>query len=86
MGEDFKRKIGDAVDEHGDKIDKGLDKAAEAADNKTGGKYSDKIASGADKAKEFLGGLSSSDEDTATGEDAGEASGDETTERPRRDR
>lgn len=65
MAEDYKRKIGDAVDEHRDKIDEGLHKAAEAADERTGGKYSEQISSGVDKAKEFLGGLSDSDEQAA---------------------
>ena len=31
------------VDQHGDKISKGIDKAASTADQKTKGKYSDKI-------------------------------------------
>ncbi len=38
--------------EHGDKVDQGIDKAAEFADEKTGGKYSDKIDQGADRAKD----------------------------------
>jgi hypothetical protein len=43
-----------AVDQHGDKIASGLDKAADAIDAKTGGKHTDKIASGLDKAKDGL--------------------------------
>ena len=41
--DDAKKKLGDAVDKHGDKIGDGLDKAAKLADEKTKGKYSDKI-------------------------------------------
>ena len=43
-----------AVDQHGDKIASGLEKAADAVDAKTGGKHTDKIASGLDKAKDGL--------------------------------
>ena len=46
-----------AVDQHGDKIASGLDKAADAIDAKTGGKHTDKIASGLDKAKDGLDSL-----------------------------
>lgn len=37
-------KLREAVDKHGDKIAKGIDKAASTADSRTKGKYSDKIA------------------------------------------
>jgi len=50
----FKRakdKAGDLVDEHRDKIESGIDKAADVADDKTKGKYSDKIDKGADAAR-----------------------------------
>ncbi|MDT9593661.1 antitoxin [Nocardioides zeae] len=47
-------KASDAVDKHGDKINGGIDKAARFADEKTKGKYSDKIAKGTTKAKETL--------------------------------
>jgi hypothetical protein len=43
-----------AVDEHGDKISRGLDKAAETVDKKTKGKYSGQIDTGVGKAKEGL--------------------------------
>ncbi|WP_299050109.1 antitoxin [uncultured Nocardioides sp.] len=43
-----------AVDQHGDKIAKGLDRAASEADKRTKGKYSDKIAKGRVKAQEQL--------------------------------
>ena len=43
-----------AVDQHGDKIARGLDKAADAADKKTKGKYSGQIRTGLGKTKEGL--------------------------------
>ena len=47
-------KLTHAVDKHGDKISGGIDKAAAAADKKTGGKHSDKIAGATGKAREAL--------------------------------
>ncbi len=47
-------KVGDAVAEHGDKIESGLDKAADFVDDKTGGKYTDKIDAATGKAKDAL--------------------------------
>jgi hypothetical protein len=52
-----------AVDQHGDKIGEGIDKAADAADRKTGGKHADRIDSGADKAKDALDKLDGKDDD-----------------------
>ncbi|MFC7979412.1 antitoxin [Streptomyces cinereoruber] len=46
-----KEKVADLAQQHGEKIDQGLDKAARVVDEKTKGKYSDKIHSGTDKAK-----------------------------------
>ncbi len=43
-----------AVDEHGDKIARGIDSAAAAADKKTKGKYSRHLDTGSGKAKEAL--------------------------------
>lgn len=40
---------------HHDKVDKGVDKAADVVEKKTGGKYGDQINTGAEKAKESLG-------------------------------
>ncbi len=53
----FKKKAADVAEEHGDKIEAGIDKAAEVADDKTGGKYTDKIESGSEKAKDLVEGL-----------------------------
>ncbi|MGH3323795.1 MAG: antitoxin [Streptomyces sp.] len=57
----FKGKAEDAVGEHGDKIDSGLDKTAEVADEKTGGEHSDKIDQGVDKARDGLDSLGGQD-------------------------
>jgi hypothetical protein len=51
------------VDQHGDKIAKGVDKAAGAVDKKTGGKYTDKIAQARTKAKDGLDKLDGKNDD-----------------------
>ena len=43
-----------AVDDHGAKIADGIDKAADVADKKTGGKHHDKIAGATGKARQAL--------------------------------
>lgn len=58
-----KGKLGDAVDKHGEKISEGLDKAADFASEKTGGKYDDKIDAGVEKAKGALDKLDGKDDD-----------------------
>jgi len=50
----LKGKATQAVDQHGDKIAKGIDRAADAADRRTGGKHADKIAKGRTQAKSAL--------------------------------
>ena len=63
----FRRKATDVVDDHGQKIGDGVDKAADVADDKTGGKYSQQIDSGAGKAKDTLDSLDGKNDDiTAT--------------------
>ncbi|TDQ48746.1 antitoxin [Actinorugispora endophytica] len=54
-------KLGDAFDkakrlagEHSDKAEKGIDKAAEMAKKKTGGKYDEHIDKAGDSAGEYL--------------------------------
>lgn len=49
-----KEKVSDLAQQHGEKIEHGLDKAAKTVDTKTKGKYSSKIESGAGKAKQAL--------------------------------
>ncbi|MYW05846.1 antitoxin [Streptomyces sp. SID3343] len=53
--DNLKAKAEGLLGQHGDKADKGIDKAADIADTKTGGKHTDKIRSASDKAKEGLG-------------------------------
>jgi MT0933-like antitoxin protein len=61
--DDAKKKLEGAVDDHGDKIADGVDKAVDAIDSKTGGKYTDKLEGGADKAKDALDRLDGKDDD-----------------------
>jgi antitoxin protein of toxin-antitoxin system len=51
----FLDKAKDAAEQHDDKVDQGLEKAGDAADQKTGGKYDDKIDKGVDAAQERTG-------------------------------
>ncbi|MBO8201226.1 antitoxin [Streptomyces smyrnaeus] len=48
----FMDKVKGMLGQHGDKVQQGVDKAAKLADSKTKGKYSDKINTGARKAKD----------------------------------
>ncbi|MFC5804692.1 antitoxin [Streptomyces formicae] len=70
-----KDKVSDLAHQHEDKIEKfghGLDKAARKVDERTKGKYSDKIESGTGKAKDALGRLTHKDEGTGTDESTGQ--------------
>lgn len=73
--DDAKKKLSDAVDEHGDKIAQGVDKAGAVVDDKTGGKYSDKIQQGQEKAKDALDSLDGKNDDIT---DSGPISGPQT--------
>ena len=55
LAKDLTGKAREAVTEHSDKIDDGIDKAAEFVDDKTKGKYSDKIDSVQAKAHDVVG-------------------------------
>jgi hypothetical protein len=46
---------------HEDKIDDGIDKAADTADDKTGGKYTEHIDTAADKAHDVADDLGNQD-------------------------
>ncbi len=48
-------KAKDALSEHGDKLDPGIDKAGDLVDEKTGGKFADRVDQGQDMAKDRLG-------------------------------
>lgn len=62
-----KDKVSHLAQQHGDKIDQGLDKAAKVVDEKTKGKYSDRIRTGTGKAKDAVDRLAGPDQ----GRDAG---------------
>jgi hypothetical protein len=61
--DDMKAKAEDLVDQHGDKVSDGIDKAADLLDEKTGGKLGDKADLGADKAKDALDSLDGKNDD-----------------------
>jgi hypothetical protein len=50
--DELKDKAKDMLGQHADHADKGVDKAREAIDDKTGGKYADQLDNASDKAKE----------------------------------
>ncbi|MFB8103253.1 MULTISPECIES: antitoxin [Streptomyces] len=59
--EPAKDKVSDLAQQHGGKIEQGLDKAARTVDEKTKGKYTDKIGTGTRKAKEAVDKLGQKD-------------------------
>jgi hypothetical protein len=52
---DFMNKAKDFVDEHDEQVDRGLDKAGDAADQRTGGKYDEQIDKAVDQAQRRTG-------------------------------
>jgi hypothetical protein len=48
-------KAKDVLNQHPDKVEQGLDRAADLADKRTGGKHADKIDQGVGVAKQKLG-------------------------------
>lgn len=52
---DFTDKAKDFADEHDDKVDQGLQQAGDKVDDRTGGKYADKIEKGVDDAQRRTG-------------------------------
>ena len=50
-------KVKGLLGQHEDKVDDAIDKAADVADDKTGGEHTDKIDAAADKAKDVVEGL-----------------------------
>jgi hypothetical protein len=67
MFDKIRKKAEKAVDDHGDKIGSGIDKAADAVSKKTGGKHDDKISKGTSKAKDALDNLDGRNDDIADG-------------------
>ncbi len=51
----FLDKAKDAIDQHDDKVDQGLEKAGDFADQRTGGGHSEQIDRGVDMAQERTG-------------------------------
>ena len=62
-----KQQLTKAVDQHGNKIAQGMDKAADAIDKKTGGKHQDKIKQGRVKAQKALDKLDGKNDDFPKG-------------------
>ncbi|MBC9728500.1 antitoxin [Streptomyces sp. TRM68367] len=63
-----KGKVSDLAQQHGGKVQHGLDRAAKTVDEKTKGKYSDRIQTGTGKAKEAMDRLAhKGDSGTDTG-------------------
>jgi hypothetical protein len=62
-----KDKVSGLAQQHGGKIENGLDKAAKVVDEKTKGKYSDKIQTGTGKAKDAMDRLAHRDDPGSTG-------------------
>ncbi|MCT9107005.1 antitoxin [Streptomyces mirabilis] len=50
----LKDKAEELAEAHGDTISDGLEKAGDIVDDKTDGKYTDKIETGVDKAQEYV--------------------------------
>lgn len=67
MGFMDKDKLSDAAEQHGDKIDQGIDKGSDVADEKTGGKHSEQIDQGADRLREGVDDLGGGDAQGADG-------------------
>ncbi|MEU6776879.1 antitoxin [Streptomyces sp. NPDC046759] len=66
-------KVSDLARQHGGKVQHGLDKAAKAVDERTKGKYSDRIQAGTGKAKHAVDRLAHKEgpgPGTATGDPA----------------
>ncbi|CAL9402898.1 antitoxin [Streptomyces sp. enrichment culture] len=62
-----KGKVSDLAQQHGDKIQHGLDKAAKTVDQRTKGKYSDRIQTGTGKAKDAVDRLAQKDDPGSAG-------------------
>ncbi|MFE2889084.1 antitoxin [Streptomyces sp. NPDC059272] len=70
-----KDKVSGLAQQHGGKIENGLDKAAKMVDEKTKGKYSDKIQTGTGKAKDAMDRLAHKDDGTGSAGSAGPEAG-----------
>ncbi|KJK45254.1 hypothetical protein UK23_26830 [Lentzea aerocolonigenes] len=52
--DELKDKAKDLIGQHGDKVDQGVERAGQFADEKTGGQHSEHIDKGEEKLKEGL--------------------------------
>jgi uncharacterized protein YjbJ (UPF0337 family) len=66
--DNLKAKVSGFAQQHEGKVDRGLEKAAKVIDEKTKGKYSDKIHTGTDKAKGAMERIAHRDTGPAGGE------------------
>jgi MT0933-like antitoxin protein len=73
---DLKTKAVDATVERSDKIHEAVEKVASTADERTGGKYRERIQSASAKAGSLVDGLKSSDDQEAAAQSEERASGD----------
>ncbi|MEU1464176.1 antitoxin [Streptomyces sp. NPDC005727] len=62
-----KDKVSDLASRHGDRVQHGIDKAARAVDERTKGKYSDRIHAGTGRAKEAMDRLAHKEEPHVSG-------------------
>jgi MT0933-like antitoxin protein len=62
-----KAALTEAVDQHGDKIAQGIDKAGSVVNEKTGGKHADKIDQATGKARDALDSLDGKNDDIPPG-------------------
>ena len=67
-------KIKDLADEHADAVEGAIDKVAHVIDDKTGGKYSEQIEKGVEKAKGLVGDEAANE---AANEEGGPGKGEE---------
>jgi hypothetical protein len=63
MFDNLKDKAEGLVDQQGDKVGEGIDKAGDLVDEKTGGQYTDKVDQGQQGLKDALDNLDGQDDD-----------------------
>lgn len=61
--DNMKDQVSKQVDEHGEQVGQGVDKAGDLLDERTGGQYADKVDQGQDALKNGLDGLDGQDDD-----------------------
>ncbi|MCA1217452.1 antitoxin [Streptomyces sp. 8L] len=60
-------KVSDLAAQHGDRIGQGLEKVARTVDERTNGKYSDRIDAGTDKTKDAINRMSQKGDEGGSG-------------------